>query len=407
MSQLNPVTNSAQPDQQYFDLTVSNFDGENSKPVKFEYNEPRANAFLNKPEDYWLSILRFTADTNTLPVVIPSIKQNSPNRDDTIYSVTLEWSSVPNTAPDVISQQYIQWIPQDKSADVPLPPSQNFNKLQNNQTGYYNCYNYSFFVLQIYRALEVAFADIEAQATSKGAVLPSPNNPVVNWDTTNNQLILYADTAGYNLDPAGWVIPYNPIKIYFNSALYALFSSLPATLQGFEKPTLGRNALIGVVNIGDTNLQSIIPKGTTVPYKAICVYQEYSTTASMSPIVAVVFTTTTLPVHPSQVSTPVVYYNGKPSIVGSNANTSNIITDIASDNGVYKPNLVYQPSSQYRLVTLYGNQPLTNLDFQIYYRLKDGSLAPLLLEAGGAVTLKIAFLKKSSYIGKGIENRPH
>jgi hypothetical protein len=127
----------------------------------------------------------------------------------------------------------------------------------------------------------------------------------------------------------------------------------------------------------------------------------------MSPITAVVFTSATLPIQPSPNSTPVVYFDGKPNLAGSNANVTNVITDIASDNGLYKPNLVYQPSSQYRLVTLYGNTPLTNIDFQIYYRLKDGSLAPFLLQAGGAVTLKIGFLKKSSYIGKGAENRPH
>ena len=401
MSQFNHLKNAVSPELQYFDLTVSNIDGENSKPIPFIYNEARATPFLNKPEDYFLSILRFTSDTTTLPLFIPTIKQNSPNLNDTIYSVTLEWSSVVGGPADVVSQRYVQWTPQNKSAEVPRPPSENFNKLQNNSTGYYSCYNYSFFVLQIYRALEQAFLDIYNQVSAMGSVLPSPHPPIVNWDSTNNQIIIYADEAGYDLDEGNWATPFNPIKIYFNSALFGLFSSLPTSIIGFSSPiTLGRNMLLGIVNVGDTNLQSIIPKGSTVPYRAICLYQEHSTVANMSPITAIVFTSATLPIQPSQVSTPVTYYNGLPSFNGTNADVCNVITDLSTEDMTYRPNVVYTPNSQYRLITLYGNSPLTNLDIQIYYRLKDGSLQPMLLGSGGSVTVKLCFIKKSTYVGK-------
>ena len=401
MSQFNHLKNSVSPDQSYFDLTVSNIEGENSKPIAFNYNESRSTPFLDKPEDYWLSILRFSSDTTTLPVFLPTIKQNSPDLDDTIYSVTLEWSSVESRTPDIVSQKFVKWLPQDKSAEVPLAPALNVSKLQNNSTGFYNCYNYSFFILQIYRALEQAYAEISAMANTTGAILPSPYAPIVNWDSTNNQIIVYADEAGYDLDAGNWTTPFNPIKIYFNSALYGLFSSLPASILGFKSPvTLGRNMLLGVVNVGDTNLQSIIPKGTTTPYKAICLYQETSTVANMSPITAIVFTSTTLPIQSSQVSTPITYYNGVAGFNGTNADVANVLTDLATEDMTYRPNIVYTPNSQYRLITLYGNSPISNLDIQIYYRLKDGSLQPMLLGAGGCVTVKLAFLKKSSYVGK-------
>ena len=118
MSQFNHLKNSVSPDQSYFDLTVSNIEGENSKPIAFNYNESRSTPFLDKPEDYWLSILRFSSDTTTLPLFIPTIKQNSPDLDDTIYSVTLEWSSVEGRTPDIVSQKFVKWLPQDKSAEA-------------------------------------------------------------------------------------------------------------------------------------------------------------------------------------------------------------------------------------------------------------------------------------------------
>lgn len=398
MTQFNRRQNEVQADQIYFDLTTSNYESSTTVPVKFNYNESRASPFLNKPDDYYLSIIRFTMDSATLPVLIPSIKKGSSSISDTIYSVTLEWKSDPNlTTPDIVSQQYIQWTPQDKSASVPLPPSSYPSQLQNNSTGYYNCYNYTFFILQIYEALSLAYDSIEAQATALGVTLPSPHRPIVNWDTTSNRMILYADTEGYDLDEDNWIVPFNPIKIYFNTALYSLFNSFPSIIQGFTgTTTLGRNIQIGVVNVGDTNLQTIIPKGTTTSYNAICVYQEYATTSSMSPIVSVVFTSNTLPIQSTQVSTPVVFYNGVATISGTNADVCNVITDIVADDGLYKPNLVYEPTSQYRLITLYGNSPISNLDIQIFYRLKDGTLQPFLIQSGGAVTLKIAFLKKKS-----------
>ncbi len=392
MTQFNKFKNAVQPDQVYFDLVTTNFESSTTLPVKFNYNENRSSPFLNKPDDYYLSIIRFTMDSSTLPVIIPSIKQGSTSISDTIYSVTLEWKSDPSlTTPDIVSQQYIQWIPQDKSAPIPISPSQRSTQLQDNSQGYYNCYNYTYFVLQIYEALAVAYASIETQATALGKVLPSAYSPIVNWDTTSNRMVLYADEAGYDLNSA------NPIKIYFNTALYSLFNSFPTTIQGFTSSvTLGRNFLVGVVNVGDTNLQTIIPTGTETNYQAICVYQEYSTTSSMSPIVSVVFTSNTLPVQSSQVSTPVIFYNGIPSVQGTNADIANIITDIVADDGLYKPNLVYEPVAQYRYITMYGNAPLTNLDIQIYYKLKDGTLQPFLIQSGGCVTLKIAFIKKSS-----------
>jgi hypothetical protein len=125
--------------------------------------------------------------------------------------------------------------------------------------------------------------------------------------------------------------------------------------------------------------------------------QEYPTIENWSPILALVFVSNTLPIQPNNVSTPVVYNNNEQVVLGgNNADTANIITDLVSDTGNYRPALVYLPQAQYRYVTLYGNRPLYNLDLSIFYRTKTGQLIPFSLQSGGSVTVKFAFIKKSS-----------
>ena len=162
--------------------------------------------------------------------------------------------------------------------------------------------------------------------------------------------------------------------------------------------TNGKNYKIPFVDIGGTNAVNLIPPGQPVPppayttYRAIVWSQEYSTVASWSPILSVVFTSNTLPIEPNQVSTPVIFVNGvNINLAGNNSDFANIITDIVSSDGNYRPNLVYNPTSEYRRITLKGNRPLYSIDLNIYYKIITGELIPLRLYSGESVTLKIVF----------------
>jgi hypothetical protein len=98
------------------------------------------------------------------------------------------------------------------------------------------------------------------------------------------------------------------------------------------------------------------------------------------------------------VSPPVIYNDQQLiSSPGNNTATANIITDIVTNSGQYAPSVLYEPAAQYRMITLFGNEPLTNIDLQIYYRLRDGSLVPFVLSSGGSVSVKLGFFKKNIY----------
>jgi len=194
MSQFNVVRRAVTADQIYFDVTVSNFKSTNTVPPIFYYNDQRTMPFIECPEDYYLSIIRFTMETGTLPVFIPSIEPNQSDVNLTIYKVTLEV--------DVSGVTYTQttpilWSPQDDSAVVPPPPSATQNKLQINDTGYYNCYSYTWVALLITRAFGECFADLQSAV----GTLPTKYPPIVYWDSTSNGLVLYADVLGYDYNP--------------------------------------------------------------------------------------------------------------------------------------------------------------------------------------------------------------
>ena len=410
MSQFNLVKNSVSADQIYFDLTVTNFQNTTTKPQTFYYNEQRTLPFINVPEDYYMSILRFTVETGTLPLFIPSIQPASqqvgvPDVNLTIYSVTLEYTN-PATSITYVAQSFIEWLPQDTSA--PVPASLGSNGIQTNDNGYYNCYSYSFWNYLVWVAFQKAFGylgqtpygnpnlSLSQQLTNAGVANPAVYPPFIIWDGTSNTASIIAQYA-YCINQLGGV---NPIRMYMNAPLFQLYNSFPARYLGYGASTSsGRNFAIELANVGGLNFTKI-----TVPNSAPPVYwdgytiaQEYPTIENWSPILAIVFVSNTLPIQPNNVSTPVVYNNNQQIVLGgNNADTANIITDLVSDTGNYRPNLVYLPQAQYRYVTLYGNRPLYNLDLSIFYRIKTGQLIPFALNSGGSVTVKFAFIKKKT-----------
>jgi hypothetical protein len=411
MSQFNLQRNAVSADQIYFDLTVTNFQNTNTKPQPFYYNEQRTLPFVSVPEDYYMSILRFTVETGTLPLFIPSIQPASqqggvPPYDVnlTIYSVTLQYTD-PLTGITYTSQSFIQWIPQDTSAFVPA--SLGTNGVQINDAGYYNCYSYSYWIYLVWVAYQRAFGylgqvpygnanlSLSAQLSNAGVVNPATYPPFVSWDSTSNTAVITAEYP-YCINQLAGV---NAIGIYMNAPLFQLFNSFPARYLGYQGVTAGKNFQIELANVGGLNLTKIsVPNSVpAVFWTGYYLTQEYPTIENWSPILAIVFVSNTLPIQPNNVSTPVVYNNNEViAFGGNNADTANIITDLVSDTGNYRPSLVYLPQAQYRYITLYGNRPLYNLDLSIFYRTKTGQLIPFALNSGGSVTVKFAFIKKQT-----------
>ena len=400
MSQLNDRVNNTNADYIYYDVVVSNLQSTTSVPRVFQYTDTRTIPFLKVPEDYNMSIVRFTLDTASLPVFIPLIQPNQGNRDLTVYSVTLSYAGQD-------FQTFVDWNPQLTTAPLPPAPNQTYNGLQYNQDGYYNCYSYSWFIERVYAAFVTSFNALVAAGigvTKATAPLFATGTfaPIINWDSTTNSAVMFADGEWYDvLDEFGNGV----ISVFMNAPLFELFNSFPATNFGYTGVVNGKNVRLPFTDIGGTNMQNIIPPGQPVPaagsgykfWRAITWYQEQSTISSWSSILSIVFTSNTLPVEPNQVSTPVVYNNGViVQASGSNADLANVITDLASNDGNYRPNLVYNPSAEYRRITLRGNRPLYSIDLSIFYKLRTGELVPFTLLSNESATVKLLFQRNGT-----------
>jgi hypothetical protein len=389
-------TKQATADKIYYDITVSNLSSVETTPPTLYFNETRNNPFILDPETYYLSIVRFTLDTTTLPVIQPQIQPNQSNRDLTLYSFTLSWTNPVAPFQEFNFQQFVIFEPQNLSTIIPAPPSQTNTGLQNTSTGYYDIYSTQYWIYLINKTLISAYNGLNALVVGAGLVLPSANIPVMTWSNESNIAILNADIAGYDDTQA------NYISIWMNSNMYQLFSSFPVIIQGLSTAGLGKNVRIATNSLGGSNQVQFPPVAPT--YTALQIVQEYSTLAVWTPITSIVFTSNTLPIVPNQVSAPLLFFNGNRfSSGGNNSNISQVITDFVGGDGIYKPSITYLPTAQYRLVSLMGNTPIYNLDVEVFYKNRVGELVPFRLSSGSTATIKILFTRKGTE-GDGIGN---
>lgn len=423
---------STDPFHVYYNISIQNDDtsGDNPPPI-LKFDEIRNGTILQNPSDYFLSVVRFSVDTPTLPIFIPERRNTAGNVNELIYSVTYEWNGVRY-------QQFVTYVPQSPWIAPPLAAP----APQDTQGTYYYIYQPEPFFAMVNRALADGWAAFLALAGAP-AGLAVGNPPQFVFTKTNNFATLFVPrnyflqsnagipTQAYlnaTLD-AGLAIAGNrvPVSLYFNSPMYELVSSLSAYNTGFLNVTpdvasLGRNYLIQFYDTYTGNATSVSNATTAVNYippvytpqyvnavapvqlTYISAQQQYATIALWNPVCSVVFTTAGFPVNPEQVSAPVVYGNTGRNLTnsGNNANIANVLTDfeVALDQGdEYKPTIHYTPSAEYRLIDLQSNAPLNNLQISVYWKDPTGTLHPFRLSAGATATIKVMFRKKTFNTG--------
>ena len=444
------------PDNVYYDVLISNFNSTTGNPIPISFNENRTNPIIQSTGEYDLSVIRFQVDTPDLPVFIPVIKPGLTQTLNNLTNYVITLTITPQYLPDnitantktYISQANVVWVTQDTSAFVPPPPSSN-GGFQSSVGDYYYSYSYQHFQSIIQAALVRAFNYLQLALTTAGYTgatqeLTGLLSPIFSWDSsTSCAVISTPQFKANNTSPAfetrfldaNGNIQLNPngVKMYFNSPLYQLFSSFNATFlgqsnsittttsgQGYRQDPAGYGSI--VIPSGTTltglNFEMIIlsqggtnqiftptiypvtyptnPLGaTTTKNLFIQTFQEFSTTINWTPVESIVFVSNTLPIVSNQLASPLIF-NENQIITGegNNAKFAQIITDIVSNEMSYKPNVLYIPTAEYRMVGMSGNRPLTNVDISVFWRNRLGQLIPLNLLSGGSCSVKFLFRKK-------------
>lgn len=361
------------PSHIYYDIQVFNKRSSEGPALQLEFNESRNSAFVNKASDYELSIIRFQTDTTSLPSYFVQIQPNQSNINLTVYSITVELTNRTTGAFVSRDQQFIIWNPENEDAPLPIPPNQTQNLEQDDSTDYYYGNSMPHLVGLIKNAVNTALT----------ALGQSGSDIILYWNTSSAKLEIY----GFESRLGEALLSTNKTSLYFNRELQSLFSGMV-----YERYINATNGKYYRLVFSDT----IKNRETLIGSTYIKNEQEFSTISNISPVSSIVFTTSTLPIVANQLSSPIISVNGQLVGASSNSNFLSIISDLQVNDQFYKPNILYNPSAEYRFLDLISSQPINNIDIRCWWKTKTGNFKPFYLFSGMSATMKLLFRKKET-----------
>lgn len=326
-------------------------------PIHASLNDTRSQAVLNCASDYKCSIIRFSVNGSLLPLLIPRILATGPFVV-TGYSVSLSYNGSTFVKPVI------------------------FNAPQNNQIQY-AYYSFNAFVEDVNEAFRGAAVGLLALQPT--LPLYAPNPPILIWDPLTQFYTLY-----FNLSYL------NNVIISMNYDLYNLFESFQAVFNGYNTPN-GRDYDL-VLSDYNSVRKGVAPADYPIAINAMTgpivgITQEFQSLSQFTAVQSIFFTSYQIPVNNENL--PIK--NG----IGQNVNISNstlpIITDyeinLGADFEFLRGQTLYNPTAQYRYITLQSEVGLNNIDLQCFWTDRQGVAYPFLIDIGYYISVKILFEK--------------
>lgn len=387
-------------DNVYYNLTIRALE----KPVLAEFFETRQDIILDDPNDYYMTIARFTVPLNSLPIFIFKIEEGitQNNVDRGTYAVSL----VHNASGDIFTEN-LQYI-NEGVFPVPVPPSQNNGKQL--ITEYYYVYSYQHMINMINTALATAFTALQTAHPT----IYSSNPPFFYYDENSELISLVAqktyDTDGFFINvspgPIQTLFP-QEIKIYSNTSLLTLLDGFDVFFEGFNNSPLiasfnirsspfNRNVYFPL-NVSPTDLL-INPINDLAPTAFISATQEYTTLVFWNSFRNLLFVTNTIPIKNEYLPT----INSINNPIGGEGinNFFPILTDfepLLERAGNTRGLLNYTAEGQYRLTDMQSNLPLRKFDIKLFWVDQDNNLYPMTIFPFTQVKIKFLFVRKELY----------
>jgi hypothetical protein len=367
------------PREIYYDINLNNFESSGNKKQELRFSETRVRPIIHEAGKYSLSIVRFQLDTISLPTYICDIVP-SPNTDvnKMIETVTLTYKHL------TVGPLNISWIPENEHTIQPA----NVPGIQDAPSEYYYGYSFRHFCDLVNNTFNILTDQLIVAIDTDSSLLDMPSllPPMLIWNEENQIAELLMQNEYYN--------DYNvlDVQVYYNRALYNKFSSFPAykNLNNVDN----KHYHIYAKDDLRTKLVYIYINDTISPITYIKTKQEYSTISNWSAVSAIVFTTNTLPIFGTQIAEPLVYNDGHNGHSEIPQKFAQIVSDMATNDLCYKPNLIYSPFAENRYIDMYGDNDLSTVDITVYWKDKKGNLNLFYLESGSSATIKILFKLK-------------
>jgi hypothetical protein len=361
--------------QIYYDIQINNFQSTGNENERLEFSESRNQTLIENSGAYSLSIVRFQLDTISLPSFIADIVPY-PNTDINKMIETITFEHIINSTVTTVGPLNLIWKVTNTHVSLPNSPA----PLQEAQTEYY--YGNSF--RHYCDIINNAFTTLTVQLKALVPSLINMNAPFMVWNESMQTAELFTEELYFNLGKLSYV------NIYFNRPLYGKLSSFPAVKN--YNATLNRHYRLFITDDHSTKLTTLKIDNNDIVF--IKTSQEYSTISNWSPVSSIVFTSNTLPIIATQLSEPRVYSNGSSVITKSAQNFAPIISDMSTNDMVYKPNLLYVPSAQYRFIDMIGTNEIKTVQISVFWKDKKGNLNPFILQSGASASIKLLFQLK-------------
>lgn len=404
-------------DHVYYNVTIEPFQaGSIPQDTVARFLDNRADPIIDIPEEYHLSIIRFSIPAENIPIFIyPKLgTDGSYTPDNFYYSVTL--STGGNDY-----RQYVTYVPCN-------------NILPSTTITYYYVFSYTRWLDMVNTALSLAFTALKTAnpgvaATRAPYLLYDETTHLVNLIVQKvyvGSIDVYMNTKLYDFFDSFNVIygSYTAangkeVQIIIQNTLNNCFSECPVNLvigTTNASPTITSAGLFTINLDGSTVSAPGIPLNTTATFVNANT-MTLSSNATATATVNAIFTTSNLLVIRQEY--PVLYlWNDLKSIVvtsgaiptkeeytsvgqGSNNSFQKILTDFEPDieSGTDSKSVIqYLPTAEYRRVDLKGRVPLTTIDLQFYWKTVYQELLPIsLVPFSNCITCKILFEKKQKY----------
>jgi hypothetical protein len=366
------------PREVYYDIQINNFESTGAAQQPLRFTETRSKPLIQNSGDYSLSIVRFELDTYSLPTFIAEVvHSNNSDVNKMIEAITLEWNY--QGVLSSVGPHNLAWIPTNQHATIPL----NVQALAEPAHDYYYSNSFNHYCDLVNNTFESLTTALKASA---GSLLNDIMPPKMIWNEQTQCAEIVAQVEFFNQNQTDY------ISIYFNRQLYGRLSSFPTIANLNAAP--GKEYKITMKSNYDTNVVLLEAIGNPASGKFIKTCQEYSTISNWCAVAAVVFTTNTLPIVSTQQSEPVIYDNGYALSGGMAHNFVQVISDMSTNELCYKPNLIYVPSAEYRMIDMFGDNSVSTFDINVFWKDKRGNLIPFYLQSGASASMKILFRLK-------------
>jgi len=317
--------------------------------------------FINKMENYDLSIIRFSSSLHGLPALfVAHPVQAGPTPTNTNYSFSLGYDGAFVT-------ETVSWNPADSS-------------LTQGSGDYNDQYWYEYSFIRFGSFINAALtAAMNALIVAKPALAGVPA-PFFQYDTRACVFTLY--TPVEFLDSAA-----TPVQIFQNEACHFLLSGLPVAPTG----VLGRDERILI-------LQQPAEQTVTIGgHQFVTREQLPGSLTNWNPVRRFVLTTSTLDIVAENTYAVTAYLatgNANPLPNSTQRVISDYTPNISRGDDLLNGSFEYTPTAQYRITNISGSGPITSIDFQENWEDPLGGLHPVYFRYGGYGSFKFAFIEK-------------